>query len=110
MWVSVLGVYVALCRVELCSPGKGAEDVKVSLTSPPHSLWSNFFTSGRGNPVLMINSPGTKPMSLKPCHLLRQDKEALSRWRPQGKHRKVARADAQAWDSMCPPLRAENPW
>lgn len=39
----------------------------------------------------MINSPGTKPMSLKPCHLLRQDKEALSRWRPQGKHRKVAR-------------------
>lgn len=75
-------MYVASCQVESCarqgagpgSRGGGGED------GIDHHIIcdGNCFTSERGSTVLVIDSPGTKPMSLKTCHLLGLDKEPLS--------------------------------
>lgn len=41
-------------------PREGAEEEAVGLTPALHLVfWSNCFTSGRGNPVLMIKNTGT---------------------------------------------------
>lgn len=93
---------------------------------------SNCLTSERGNPVLAINSPGSKPMSLKSCHL-GTGQGASVRHGGFGKHRKATssgcsacslqqgclREDwhfaqntascAQLEGSLCPALTAEPP-
>lgn len=75
-------MYVASCQVELYSrqgagPGSsgGGDEDGIDL----HIICDgSHFTSERGSPVLVIDSPGTKPMSLKTCHHLGLDKEPLS--------------------------------
>lgn len=42
-----------------------------------------FTQSERGTPVLVINSPGSKPMSLKTCHLGDRTRSPCPSWWPQ---------------------------